>query len=234
MTPNPVNPARGDTLSRERSSEVSTEVPSLDAAAEPQERVDLDAIRARWEAAHELTFSDLGASIDCLAPAGSPCNTGCAENCGPWQDGYECEHPRTTPLGYCNPMQWIGNDDDGIAELGAGSIRVEPFFDGSHWLWRPALSPTDIADLLAEVQRLRRLVEPMTERLLAALRERPRTTFAAALDEWRRSASPEVPSDLDAALRAWEAAEAEVARLTEGIRAGIAHREEISQEGESR
>lgn len=61
-----------------------------------------------------------------------------------------------------------------------------------------------IAALLAEVERLGTIVEPMTERLLAALREKPRTTFAAALDEWRRSASPEVPSDLDTALLARE------------------------------
>lgn len=143
MTPNPVNSARGDTLSRERVAEASPEVPTPDTAAEPQERVDLDAIRARWEAA-------------------TP---------GPWR--------------------LVG----GEFVIGADLTDVAGAY-GSPNAVAIAHATTDIAALIAEVERLETIVKPMTERLLAALREKPRTTFAAALDEWRRSASPEVPSDL--------------------------------------
>lgn len=73
----------------------------------------------------------------CKAPEGSRCNTGCAVRCDPWGETGTCDHAEVSPLGYCNIVEWMSeNDGDEQAEDGHALLPIAVRWDGDNWRWR--------------------------------------------------------------------------------------------------
>lgn len=94
---------------------------------------------------HFLDVTDWRPTFICKAPAGSACNTGCAERCDAWGEGYGCDHDQAAPLGYCNVVTWLDEEDgQECAEDDHALLPLAIRWDGDRYRWRIVSAPAGL------------------------------------------------------------------------------------------
>jgi hypothetical protein len=119
------------------------------ALANPETRAAYEEAMAHIPASPEPTGADEGLpghfidptgyrfGFTCKAAEGSRCNTGCAVRCDEWGETGSCDHDEVSPLGYCNVVEWMNeNDGDESAEDDHALVPITVRWDGDNWRWR--------------------------------------------------------------------------------------------------